>query len=158
MKTEIIIRDNYDLVWKNFLQLEIKRSCEAVKLLGNANTYLVLQVVVWHNFLLVTDSIKEHDRDKIIEKWLKKKTDRNRTYILTYTLISELTALPLETVRRHVKKLIKNNWVKYSKKSGVEFDASKKNNKSLIESFNIKETDLVLDFLEYVNRFSNKYN
>ena len=158
MNTEIIIRENYDLVWRNFLQLEIKRSCEAVKLLGSANSYLVLQVIAWHNFLLITDSIKEHDRDKIVEKWLKKSSKRKKKYILTYTLISELTGLPLETVRRHVKKLTKKKWVKYSKKTGVEFDASEENNKKLTDNFNNKETNLVLDFLEYINRLTKKYN
>ena len=158
MNTKIIIRENYDLVWRNFLQLEIKRSCEAVKLLGSANSYLVLQVIAWHNFLLITDSIKEHNRDKIVEKWLKKSSKRKKKYILTYTLISELTGLPLETVRRHVKKLTKKKWVKYSKKTGVEFDASKENNKKLTDNFNNKETNLVLDFLEYINRLTKKYN
>ncbi len=158
MNTKIIIRENYDLVWRNFLQLEIKRSCEAVKLLGSANSYLVLQVIAWHNFLLITDSIKEHDRDKIVEKWLKKSSKRKKKYILTYTLISELTGLPLETVRRHVKKLTKKKWVKYSKKTGVEFDASEENNKKLTDNFNNKETNLVLDFLEYINRLTKKYN
>ena len=70
---------------------------------------------------------------------------------MTYTLISELTALPLETVRRNVKKLIEKKWVKYSKNKGVEFHASQANNKKLTEEFNVLETSLVVDFISKVN-------
>ena len=79
-------------------------------------------------------------------------------YILTYTLISELTGLHLETVRRHVKRLEKLEWVKYSKVNGVEYAANKENNKILTEEFNPKETNLVLNFLEFIDNIKNKKN
>ena len=47
---------NYSLIWREFLELQIQRSCDAVKLFGSANTYLVIQVIAWHNFLIVTNS------------------------------------------------------------------------------------------------------
>ena len=52
MNTEHIIRENYDLVWRNFLQLEIKRSCEAVKLLRSANSYLVLHLFIQYSVII----------------------------------------------------------------------------------------------------------
>ena len=58
----------------------------------------------------------------------------------------------LETVRRHVKRLEKLNWVSIHKKNGVEFHANEENNKFLTEVFNPKETKLVLSFLENVAR------
>ena len=156
--TENILKENYDLIWKKFLQLEIKRSCEAVKLAGSANLYLILQVIAWHNFLLVTDETDTHSRIDIFDKWVKKKLSKNKKYILTYTLISELTALPLETVRRNVKKLIEKKWVKYSKNNGVEFHASQTNNKKLTEEFNVLETSLVIDFISKVNLIQKNNN
>ena len=75
--TENILKENYDLIWKKFLQLEIKRSCEAVKLAGSANLYLILQVIAWHNFLLVTDETDTHSRIDIFDKWVKKKLSKN---------------------------------------------------------------------------------
>ena len=147
-----ILENNYELIWREFLELQIKRSAEAVKLVGNANSYLVLQVVAWHNFLIVTKNLKSTDRSNIVKKWTKDNVYKKANkYKLTYTLIAELTNLNLETVRRHVKRLEELKWVKYSKAKGVEFEASEKNNKKLTDEFNISETNLVLNFLEKVN-------
>ena len=152
-KVKEILENNYNLIWKDFLELQIKRSSEAVKLVGNANSYLVLQVIAWHNFLIVTENISRPDRSNIVNKWMKENlSKKNNRYKLTYTLISELTSLHLETVRRHVKKLEKLEWVKYSKDKGVEFNASEANNEKLTNDFNITETNLVLNFLNNVDK------
>ena len=79
---------------------------------------------------------------------------KNSKYVLTYTLISELTGLHLETVRRHVKRLENLNWVRYSKLNGVEYHASKENNRILTEEFNPRETSLVLNFINYVDKIN----
>ncbi len=142
---------NYSLIWREFLELQIQRSCDAVKLFGSANTYLVIQVIAWHNFLIVTKSFNKKDRTSLVNKWLDAEKSDNK-YILTYTLISELTGLHLETVRRHVKKLETLKWVRYSKDTGVEYSASDENNKVLAEEFNPKETNLVLNFLEFIDK------
>ena len=84
---------------------------------GSANSYLVLQVIAWHNFLIVTNSFNKLDRTSLVKNWLKEnESNHSNKYILTYTLISELAGLHLETVRRHVKRLEKLNWVKVLKK------------------------------------------
>ena len=142
---------NYSLIWREFLELQIQRSCDAVKLFGSANTYLVMQVIAWHNFLIVTNSFNKKDRTSLVNKWLDAEKSDNK-YILTYTLISELTGLHLETVRRHVTKLETLKWVRYSKGAGVEYAASDENNKVLAEEFNPKETNLVLNFLEFIDK------
>ena len=142
---------NYSLIWREFLELQIQRSCDAVKLFGNANTYLVIQVIAWHNFLIVTNSFNKKDRASLVNKWLDSKKSDNK-YILTYTLISELTGLHLETVRSHVKKLETLKWVRYSNDAGVEYYASDENNKVLAEEFNPKETNLVVNFLEFIDK------
>ena len=145
---------NYSLIWREFLELQIKRSSDAVKLFGSANTYLVMQVIAWHNFLIVTNSFNKKDRTSLVIKWLDTEKSDNK-YILTYTLISELTGLHLETVRRHVKKLETLKWVRYSKDAGVEYYASDENNKVLAEEFNPKETNLVLNFLEFIDKIKD---
>ena len=71
--------------------------------------------------------------------------------VLTYSLISSLTSLSIETIRRQVKKLENNNWVTYSKKEGVKFSPSQENNKFLADVFNVKKVrDLgrLLDVIE----------
>ena len=86
---------------ESFLELNIQRSHDAVKMTGSANSYLVLQVIAWHNFLIVTNSFNKLDRSSLVKDWLKENvSNHSYKYILTYTLISELTGLHLETVRR----------------------------------------------------------
>ena len=151
MTAKNTLEDNYALIWREFLELQIQRSCDAVKLFGSANSYLVLQVIAWHNFLNVTNSFDKLDRESLVTKWLDVEGNKTK-YILTYTLISDLTGLHLETVRRHVKRLEKLEWVKYSKANGVEYCANEENNKILTDEFNPKETKLVLNFLEFVDK------
>tara|TARA_B100000073_G_scaffold318945_1_gene297458 strand:- start:330 stop:818 length:489 start_codon:yes stop_codon:yes gene_type:complete len=150
-----LLENNYSTIWREFLELQIKRSCEAVKIFGSANSYLVLQVIAWHNFLVVTKSFNKKDRDSLVNKWLENDGFKVNKYILTYTLISELTGLHLETVRRHVKKLEKLEWVKYTKEKGVEYFANKENNRILTEEFNPNETTLVLNFLNFIDKIKN---
>ena len=140
------------MVWREFLELQIKRSSDAVKLFGSANSYLVLQVIAWHNFLIITKGFNKKDRASLVNKWLKSNNSKNNKYKLTYTLISELTGLHLETVRRHVKRLENLKWVKYSKTNGVEYSANEENNIILTQEFNPKETTLVLNFLEFIDK------
>ncbi len=159
MDTKEILEANYAPIWREFLELNIQRSCDAVQMTGSANSYLVLQVVAWHNFLIVTNSFNERDRTSLVKNWLKENvSNHSNKYVLTYTLISELTGLHLETVRRHVKRLEKLNWVRYTKENGVEFHANEENNKILTENFNPKETKLVLSFLENVAKMKNNNN
>ncbi|MEC8099889.1 MAG: replication/maintenance protein RepL [Pseudomonadota bacterium] len=159
MNTKETLEANYAPIWREFLELNIQRSHDAVQMTGSANSYLVLQVIAWHNLLIVTNSFNKFDRSSLVKNWLKENVSNySYKYILTYTLISELTGLHLETVRRHVKKLEKLNWVKYTKKNGVEFHANEENNKFLTEVFNPKETKLVLSFLENVARMEKNNN
>ena len=159
MNTKETLEANYASIWREFLELNIQRSHDAVLMTGSANSYLVLQVIAWHNFLIVTNSFNVRDRTSLAKNWLKKnESNHSNKYILTYTLISELAGLHLETVRRHVKRLEKLNWVRYSRKNGVEFHANEENNKFLTEVFNPKETKLVLSFLENVIRMKKNNN
>ena len=89
MSTKSILEDNYALIWRVFLELQIQRSCDAVKLFGSANSYLVLQVIAWHHFLIITKSFSKTNRDALVDKWSKKSKLKSNKYILTYTLISE---------------------------------------------------------------------
>ncbi len=157
MNTKETLEANYASIWREFLELNIQRSHDAVLMTGSANSYLVLQVIAWHNFLIVTNSFNVRDRTSLAKNWLKKnESNHSNKYILTYTLISELAGLHLETVRRHVKRLEKLNWVRYSRKNGVEFHANEENNKFLTEVFNPKETKLVLSFLENIAKMKEQ--
>ena len=149
---ETFLQHNFIGVWHHFLFFEINRSKFAVETFGSANGYLIFQVIAWHHILVMINEAKSQVRDEAVELWFKlTKTGFKTRTVLTYTLISSLTSLSIETVRRQVKKLEKNNWVTYSKKEGVKLSPSKENNKFLADVFNVREVrDLgrLLDVIE----------
>ena len=69
---------------------------------------------------------------------------------MSYSLISELTSLSIETVRRQVKKLEENNWVSYSKQNGVILNSSDQNIEYLTNTFNKKEVENLGRFMDVV--------
>ena len=48
------LQNNFLSVWHHFLLFEIERSKAAVKAWGNANGYLVFQVIAWHYVVILS--------------------------------------------------------------------------------------------------------
>ena len=151
------LKDNFLSVWHHFLLFEIERSKAGVKAWGNANGYLVFQVIAWHHVVILSANSDTKFRDDAVQLWLKFSRSGFKTNtVLTYTLISELTSLSIETIRRQVKKLQSNNWVSYSKKEGVKFNPSDENNKFLTDNFNVSEIENLGNFLDIIEK--RRYN
>ena len=147
------LKDNFLSVWHHFLLFEIERSKAGVKAWGNANGYLVFQVIAWHHVVILSANSDTKFRDDAVQLWLKfSRSGFETNTVLTYTLISELTSLSIETVRRQVKKLQSNNWVSYSKKEGVKFNPSDDNNQFLTDNFNVSEVENLGNFLDLVEK------
>ena len=152
-KMESFIQQNFVSVWHHFLSFEINRSKLAVENFGSANAYLIFQVIAWHHILVMMDKSEAKVREEAVELWFKlTETGFKTRNVLTYSLISSLTSLSIETVRRQVKKLEKNNWVFYSKKEGVKFSPSEENNKFLADVFNVKEVEDLGRFLDVIEK------
>ena len=153
---ENFLKVNFLPIWHNFLFFEMNRSRAGIKMVGSANGFLVLQVICWHHILVLMDSsqlnYKGMYRDEAVKLWNKfGKTGFDTNTVLTYTLVSELTGLSIETVRRQVIKLQNNNWVQYSKRKGITFQPSEDNNNFLINHFSakvIKAFGHLLDIIE----------
>ena len=149
-----LIQNKFSNIWPHFLLFEIRRSKAGVKAWGSANGYLIFQVIAWHHILILTASMNSELRDEALELWYKfSKTGFESNSSLSYTLISELTSLSIETVRRQVKKLEQNNWVSYSKKEGVIYSASEENNKYLADTFNVKEIQNFGKLLNVIEKY-----
>ena len=147
------LKNNFLSVWHHFLLFEIERSRAGVKAWGNANGYLVFQVIAWHYVVILSANSDSKFRDDAVQLWLKfSRAGFETNTVLTYTLISELTSLSIETVRRQVKKLENNNWVSYSKKEGVKFNPSEENNKFLTDNFNVSEVENLGNFLDIIEK------
>ena len=156
-KMENFIQQNFVGVWHHFLFFEINRSNFAVKTFGSANAYLIFQVIAWHHILVMMDKAEAKIREEAVELWFKlTQTGFKTRNVLTYSLVSSLTSLSIETIRRQVKKLEKNNWVTYSKKEGVKFSPSDENNKFLANVFNVKEVKDLGHFLDLIENQRHK--
>ena len=126
-------------VWHHFPYFEINRSNFAVETFGSANAYLIVQVIDWHHILVMMDQAEAKIRKEAVGLWFKITETGFKTHtVLTYSLISSLTSSSIETIRRQVKKLEKNNWVTYSKKEGIKYSPNEENYKFLTDIFNVK--------------------
>ena len=153
LKGSEFLKNNFLSVWHHFLLFEIERSKAGVKAWGNANGYLVFQVIAWHHVVILTAKSNSKFRNDAVQLWYKfSKAGFETNTVLTYTLISELTSLSIETVRRQVKKLQSNKWVSYSKKEGVKYNPSDDNNKFLTDNFNVSEVENLGNFLDIIDK------
>jgi len=148
------IEDNFTQIWRRFLEMEIIRSQYCLKFAGSANAYLVLQVICWHHLLLVTEDQPDSSYEATIDSWFASQTGMTTSNKkLTYALISELTGLDKETVRRNVKMLEKGGFVSADRKHGVMFTPTPENNDRLINDLNVKEVGLVKHFSGTLARY-----
>ena len=107
------------------------------------------------NFLL-NDNLKNESTEfqKALHYWNNSFGVNFSTKKLTLTLLSELSAIPLETVRRRVIQLEKLNWVKYSPKTGVVYSPSEENNNLIVE-INEKEKEMQANYLNIYEKAKN---
>ena len=105
-KTENFIQQKFVGVWHHFLSFEINKSKFAVETFSSANAYLIFQVIAWRHILVMMDEAETKVREKAVELWFKlTETGLKTRTVLIYSLISSLTSLSIETIRRQVKKL-----------------------------------------------------
>ena len=150
-KMELFLKDNFLSIWHHFLSFEIERSKTGVKVQGSANGSLIFQVICWHHVLILTYTTNQKLRDEAVKLWFKiSKAELKSSSVLSYSLISELTSLSIETVRRQVKKLEDNNWVSYTKQNGVILNSSDQNIEYLTNTFNKKEVENLGRFMDVV--------
>ena len=149
-----LIENNFSEIWFQFLYFEVMRSRDCVRFMrNNPNGYLILQVISWHHGLVLLSENKNQDRKNFVKSWegsAKSKAKPNKK--LTYSLVSELTALSIETIRRHVKKLINDGWVSYTKKEGIIYRPDVDKAKEITENLNPKEIDRFVNLLSNIDK------
>ena len=142
-----LIEKNFSEIWFQFLYFEVMRSRDCVRFLkNNPNGYLILQVISWHHGLVLLSENKNQDRKTFVKSWeesAKSKTKPDKK--LTYSLVSELTGLSIETIRRQVKKLINTADLSPVIKSRITnvFNSYNQN-----QSVTIEDKRVVLDVLK----------
>ena len=156
---KLLIENNFSEIWFQFLYFEMMRSRDCVKFMhNNPNSYLILQVISWHHGLVLMSDHKNQDRKNFVKKWEssnKSKTTSDKK--LTYSLVSELTSLSVETIRRHVKKLIDEGWVSYTKKQGISYKPNIENSKKMTEYLNPKEIERFIQLLSNIDKIKSRH-
>ncbi len=150
---EAFIKKNFLSIWTDFLEFEMQRSLMCIKMFENPNAYIIMQIICWNQQLSIIKKSKYMEREDVRMKWFEdSKYGNNDKKKLSYSLVSELSGLSIETIRRHVKKMIDNGWVTYSKREGIEFRATEENMKNLADQLNIKEVSLLSRFLAKIEK------
>ena len=143
------IDKNFSTIHLSFLQTIVFRQSFINHNLGGAVDSCIIQIVCWHHLTsLLNDNLKNESTEfqKALHYWNNSFGVNFSSKKLTLTLLSELSAIPLETVRRRVIQLEKLNWVKYSPKTGVVYSPSKENNNLIVE-INEKEKEMQANYL-----------
>ena len=79
--------------------------------------------------------------------WHGKSINKKGNKKLTISLVSELTKIPFETTRRKIKKLIKKNWITYTKESGIIYNSNSELNDKIVNKIHPVEKNLLKEFL-----------
>ena len=148
--TKEFIDKNFSAIHLSFLQIVVFRQSLINKLLGGPVDSCIIQIVCWHHLTsLLSDNLNNQDVEyiKVLDYWNNSFGENFSSKKLTLTLLSELSAIPLETVRRRVIQLERKNWVKYNPKTGVIYSPNEKNNKLIVEIIHEKEKDLQVIYL-----------
>ena len=110
---------------------------------------LIVQVIAWHHYLSSISEIKKeiHSFDSAFEMWHDKNINKKDNKKLTISLVSELTTIPFETTRRKIKKLVKKNWITYTKEEGIIYNIDSDLNDKIVNKIHPVEKDLLKEFL-----------
>ena len=108
-----------------------------------------MQVIAWHHYLSSISEVKKevHSFDSVFDMWHDKNLKKKHNKKLTISLVSELTAIPFETTRRKVKKLVKKNWISYTKQYGIIYNSNSELNDKILKKIHPVEKDLLKEFL-----------
>ena len=153
-----LIENNFSEIWFQFLYFEVMRSRDCVRFMkNNPNGYLILQVISWHHGLVLLSENKNQDRKNFVKSWeASAKSTTKPKKKLTYSLVSELTGLSIETIRRQVKKLISDGWVTYTKKEGIIYMPNIDKAKEMTENLNPKEINRFVNLLSNIDKIRFK--
>ena len=150
---EDFIKTNFLPLWTDFLDFEIQRSLKCIKFMGSPNAYIIMQIIAWNQHLTIIAQTKYINREDVRIKWFEDSKHGSKSKMkLSYSLVSDLSGLSIETVRRHVKKMIDQGWVTYKKSSGIQYRASEENMKKLADNLNVQEVSLLARFLAKVEK------
>ena len=149
-EVEAKLKDNFADFWVKILNHNVFRTQILCKELGPLDG-LILQVVAWHHYLSSISEVKSdiHSFQSALKMWEnnKNKNKNKNEKKLTISLVSELTAIPFETTRRKIKKLVNKQWITYSKEKGILYNSESELNEKIVKIIHPAEKNLLKEFL-----------
>ena len=147
-EVEAKLEDNFADFWIKILNHNVFRTQILCKELGPLDG-LILQVVAWHHYLSSISEVKSdsHSFQSALKMWENNKNKNKNGKKLTISLVSELTAIPFETTRRKIKKLVNKQWITYSKEKGILYNSESELNEKIVKIIHPTEKNLLKEFL-----------
>ena len=147
-KIEDVFDKKFSDFWIDALSHNIFRTRELVLRIGNINDALIIQAISWHHYLLSiheSKQISDSSFNSALEMWNEKQASNKKK--LTISNISDLTAIPFETTRRHISKLEKKGWLFYNKSDGVVLNVNSDINNIIVNQIHPYEKKLIKKFI-----------
>ena len=104
---EVRLQENFLHSWIHFLEFNITRHKRMVALAGSSIRALIAEVIYWHELLILTEKGIDDPFETVRAEIAKTGKESLEKYLdskkLSISLISSMTGLPFETIRRQVK-------------------------------------------------------
>ncbi len=129
-----VIEQRFAEFWPYFLLFNIQRTRMINEEIGNPIDGMIMQVISWHQLLLSIGDNGADGEQNFSDIWNSWHGDPDSRLPsqkkISVVGISQLTALPFETVRRRVKNLVNNGWLEIDPDTGyrinIDSDANHK--------------------------------
>ena len=117
------LQKNFLDTWTHYLEFNITRYCRISRLAGSPIRSLIAQVIYWHELLILSEKGTNEQFESVRDEIKKTGKETLERYIdtkkLSITLISTMTGLPFETIRRQVKAMEASGLIEQSEAYGL---------------------------------------
>ena len=102
-----LLQKNFLDTWVHYLEFNITRHRRMVKLAGTPIRALIAEVIYWHELLILAEKGTDEPFETVRTEITKTGKETLKRYLqskkLSISLISNMTGLPFETIRRQVR-------------------------------------------------------
>ena len=117
------LQTNFLDTWTHYLEFQITRSRRMNRLAGTPIRALIAQVIYWHELLILSEKNTAEQFATVVQEIAKTGKESLERYMdskkLSITLISSMTGLPFETIRRQVKAMKAAGLIEQSEAYGL---------------------------------------
>ena len=117
------LQKNFLDTWTHYLEFHITRHRRMIRLAGSPTKALIAEVIYWHELLILSEKNTDDQFVTVVQELAKTGNEILERYMdtkkLSITLISSMTGLPFETIRRQVKAMEADGFIEQSESYGL---------------------------------------